>query len=444
MKHVWLYLSNGDVGVERKQCEEEGKDLTPFLSRFAEVEALDLQDPANWPAAGELFELTARLRTKPGYSFVEPSDLAGIKKARANRPESLAANLSNEQLYDKAYGAWLGRCCGCLLGQPIEGWRRERLKPYIDEVGYPIKGYFGKDMTEEQREKYGFRKKYTWDRMPEDDDTNYTTIGLAILEKSGPGFTPVDVADFWMSNVPILHTCTAERAAYRNLVNLIPPPLSASHHNPYREWIGAQIRADAFGYACPGNPELAAEFAWRDACISHVKNGIYGEMFVAAMLAAAYSTDDIETILRVGIGEIPEKSRLHAAIERVIEWHKSGVSYEDAVEKIHGEWDEHLSHDWCHTISNAEIVALGLLWGGLDYEKSITMSVMPCFDTDCNGATVGSIVGMILGAKKLPEKWTSVVNDTLETGVAGYNLVKISEMAKKTVGVIEAVKAYKG
>jgi len=206
--------------------------------------------------------------------------------------------------------------------------------------------------------------------------------------------------------------------------------------NAYREWIGAQIRADAFGYAAPGNPELAAEFAWRDACISHVKNGIYGEMFVAAMLAAACVTDDLETIVRAGLGEIPAKSRLMEGIEKVLTWKADGISYDDAVDKIHEMWNEAHAQHWCGTISNAMIVVVGLLWGGLDYELSIARAVMPCFDTDCNGATAGSIVGMVLGASKLPAKWTDVVNDTLETGVAGYNSVKISEMARKTMGVI--------
>jgi hypothetical protein len=146
--------------------------------------------------------------------------------------------------------------------------------------------------------------------MPEDDDTNYTATGLAILKRRGPGFTPEDVADFWLSDIPILHTYTAERVAYRNFCLQIPPPHSARFRNPHREWIGAQIRADFWGYAAAGDTALAAELAWRDACVSHVKNGIYGEMWAAAMIAAAFVTSDIRAVIEAGLGEIPPRSRL--------------------------------------------------------------------------------------------------------------------------------------
>ena len=74
-----------------------------------------------------------------------------------------------------------------------------------------------------------------------------------------------------------------------------------------------------------------------------------------------------------------------------------------------------------------------LLYGEGDYSKSICMAVQAGFDTDCNGATVGSIVGMVGGIKAIPECWTSPINDTLQTTIFGVGDVKISERAKMTL-----------
>ena len=79
------------------------------------------------------------------------------------------------------------------------------------------------------------------------------------------------------------------------------------------------------------------------------------------------------------------------------------------------------------------IVAAALLYGNGDYGKSICMAVETGFDTDCNGATVGSILGMANGIKSIPEYWTKPINDTLHTTIFGVGTVKISDMAKKTL-----------
>jgi len=87
--------------------------------------------------------------------------------------------------------------------------------------------------------------------MPEDDDTNYTLLALKLVEQYGRDFTPDDVAESWLMNLPLLHVCTAERVAYINLAQSLYPPQSASYRNPYREWIGAQIRGDRSATSAP-------------------------------------------------------------------------------------------------------------------------------------------------------------------------------------------------
>ena len=457
--HPWLHVKKGDLETERRQAEDEGRDLAGVEAAFRRLLAQDLDgDLSLWPKVQRLLEKVQALPTRKGYPFREPSDLAGIRKARPkDGPTIRPPRLSDAAFRDKMYGAWLGRCCGCLGGKPVEGRRRRSMERILKAQGrWPLAHYWSmKADPKVAAEENWFKDQAAAPpptvlegirAMPEDDDTNYTAAGYAILARHGADFTPADVAEFWLGNIPIHHVCTAERVAYRNLVMLLPPPgpdgkvdgplSSATWCNPYREWIGAQIRADFFGWAAPGRPERAAEWAWRDACISHVKNGIYGEMWVAAMLAAAWTTDDLETILRAGLAQVPARSRLARGVGQVLEWKREGRTFDQAIDEIHKTWNEATGHDWCHTISNAMIVAVGLLWGDLDFEKSVCRAVTCAFDTDCNGATVGSVVGLVLGAKRMPRKWTDPIRDTLQTGIHGMHEVRLADLAKSSCDLV--------
>ncbi len=438
MNLIWLMLKPNDVEVEREQLLDEGRDISSVERELKKLASLPKGTNLEklQPKIAALLDKTQKLPMKKGYTFVEPSDLAGIKKARPKGPRRIKDKLSDKVLFNKVLGAWLGRCSGCLLGKPVEGVRSYNIWGYLKELRrYPLSDYFHSDVPKRILKKYGMAGRRTFINevpyMVEDDDTNYTVTGLALVKEKGINFVPEDMADFWINNIPLTHTCTAERVAYKNFALSMTPPHTANFRNPYREWIGAQIRGDFFGYVALGNPELAAELAWRDASISHIKNGIYGEMWVAAMLAAAPFCQDTREVIEIGLTEIPARSRLTRDIHEVMSWYDQGVNYEEAVKSIHQKWDEKSSHHWCHTNSNAQIVAVGLLWGEGNFERSICRAVQPGFDTDCNGATVGSIVGMMLGAAKLPRKWVGPLHDKIATGIAGYNLVKISDLAKE-------------
>ena len=448
LHNLFLRISHIDLNTELTQLRDEGKRIPPSIkAAFKRLEKLDhdeLYAPAGQAKAFALLDKTAALPVAENFPFVEPSDFHDIRKLRPRGPRRFAKRISQKALRDRIHGAWLGRCVGCLLGKAAEGLRSDRFWPFLKATNqWPISDYITYGAGGKFGRKYSDVTSRNWldkvDYMPVDDDTDYTATGLLIVKRRGPDFTPADVAQFWMGNIPILATYTAERAAYRNFVEHVQPPQSAIRGNPYREWIGAQIRADAFGYVNVGSPERAAEFAWRDASISHIKNGIYGEMFVAAMIAAAPYAKSIKEMIEVGLSEIPRKCRLAADVKEALAWYRKGLSYDEAVAKIHSKWDEYDGHHWCHTNSNAVICIVALLWGEGDFGKSVCMAVQPAFDTDCNGATVGSIMGMRLGAAGIDPKWTARLNDTLKTSLTGYNVVKISRMAEETFEVFRGI-----
>ena len=423
---------------EYMQSIEEGLDISGYKRLFDAIGAL----PANEykeQMADVLFDIVSHADTVEGYPYTEPSDLAGIQALCKEYPIE-KKTLTNEELTDKIKGAWYGRICGCLLGKPVEGISCDELTALLKETGnYPMTRYIlESDLTEDMYSRYKFPledKCYadTIEYAPVDDDTNYVALAQVLIRKHGLNFTPKNVADLWMARQGKNAYCTAERIAFCNFIKGIMPPYSAMYKNSYREWIGAQIRGDYFGYINPGEPKKAADMAWRDACISHIKNGIYGEMFAAAMIACAAVTDDIEDIIRGGLAEIPATSRLYEKIVNVLADHHNGMGFYEAIEKLKDEYDPSNSHGWTHTISNAAIVVLALLHGEGDFAKSICRAVEVGYDTDCNGATVGSIMGIRNGMAGIGEEWTKPVNGKLATSIFGVDILDLDKAAARTM-----------
>jgi len=373
------------------------------------------------------------LRPAPDFPYDEPSSLDQIRARCPEGPRHIAVPLSTDVLEDKTRGAWLGRIAGCMLGKPVEGWSRSKVADLMEVCDLEeLTDYFPESPennrgVELPKGSPVLRGNIT--HGVRDDDIDYTIVGLRVLEDHGRHFEPRQAAEFWLGHLPYRRTYTAERAAYRNFVNDLWPPQSATHRNPYREWIGAQIRADAFGYSCPGRPEEAASLAFKDACISHVKNGIYGEMWVAAMLATTFVTDDVARVIEVGLTEIPKKCRLAEAIRDVVAWHDEDLTAEEALDNIM----EHYGHyHSVHTINNAAIVARALLWGGKDFSRTVGLAVQAGLDTDCNGATAGSVLGALVGAEAIPRHWVEPLHDRMETAVFGESDLTISGLAART------------
>lgn len=449
---IWLY--GADLATEYRQAREEGRDLSTVEKEFKRL--LNVEREAGflrtmlggkrgrrWYA--DTLALIDRVQTLPqrkGFPHVEPSDLAGIRRQRGPSAKLPRWKGKKADHAARVRGGFLGRVAGCMLGKPYEGTGRREIKLWAETTGnWPLQTYQRSPSAAEMRRITAGKPEKPvkahmtgffidrCDGFPSDDDTNYTLLGMLALRRHGRDFKPDDMAALWIQQLPLSVICTAERAAYRNFIEGRLPPQSATHRNPYREWIGAQIRADFFGYAAPGNPELAAEWAWRDASISHIKNGIYGEMWVAAMLAAAFVLDDWPAIIRAGLAQVPRRSRLHAGIERILSAHAAGAGHDELLAEIYQEWDENAGHDWCHTISNAQIVAASLLGCGDDFSQLIHQAVSAGFDTDCNGATCGSLWGVRHGEKAIPSKWLEPLRNRIRTNLLDYPLATLDGLA---------------
>ncbi len=410
---VWEGLRQAEL----TQLREEGRDLSG-LEAPALKERLTA-DPA------QLWDAGRSLSQREDWAYEEPSDWEEIVAARPATPPVLPVD--RETLGDQLHGAWLGRCAGCMLGKPVEGWTRERIRARLETAGeYPLRDYFpaSQDLPASSPLARGSIR-----RAERDDDTDYPVLNLLVWREHGPEFTPRQVAEAWLTWLPYHQTYTAERAAYRNFVLELEPPESAYALNPYREWIGAQIRADLWGYVAPGQPALAAELAWRDACISHTKNGIYGEMFFAALIAASLTTEDLGEALEAGLAVIPARSRFAEMVGDCLAWYALDEDWDRSCDRVQEKYGQY--HP-VHTLNNAALVLLALLYAEGDFSAAVGLAVQGGWDTDCNGATAGSVWGALHGAEAIPAVWAAPLNDTLISAVFGRGENRISALAAET------------
>ena len=341
--------------------------------------------------------------------------------------------------------AWEGRVSGCLLGKPVEvlSFRHGRagLEAYLRETGaLPLRDYVpleeGTIVDELGR---GCCRGYI-SRAEPDDDINYTLLALLLLEEFGTGFSTADVARSWLRRLPAGATWTAERAAYRTLLERMNDEfvngddagfdLEECSDNDHNEWIGAQIRTDLYGWVCPGRPELAARMARRDAALSHRGEGVNAAVFIAALAASIPAAATLDGAIETALEHIPVDCRAAAAVR----FGRALAGEDDAVDCLHDEFDE-LSP--VHSLNNLAVVIWALSAANDDFGAAVGDAVAAGWDTDCNGATVGGLFG--LTGQAIPDTWTRQWAGRIGSGLAGMGEVRLDDVVARTVTVARSL-----
>ncbi|HBL85300.1 MAG: hypothetical protein A2Y17_03635 [Clostridiales bacterium GWF2_38_85] len=341
----------------------------------------------------------------------EPDDYNEILKLRPTQTKKFFEKLPVD-FRKKLAGAIYSRFAGCTLGAPVEGWTVTQIEDYAKQLNleYPLSDYWT-DTPYKNQPRYRLSKfddylKQNLNSVPCDDDVGFTILALLIAEEGkGLDLDTEDVAKAWVKYVTEAYT--AEDAALKNLKAGIPSKDAAIKDNPYFEWIGADIRCDGYGYMAPGNPELAAKLAYYDAYLSHRRNGIYGSMFFAAAISAAFALGDPFLAIEEGLKQIPKDCRL----AKDVRW---------AMDIRHTVKDAHHAADLVdqrfpgmhivHTLNNACLVVFALQLGGNDIGKIFSNAVFMAHDADCTAATAGSIAGACFGLTELDKHWYECFN----------------------------------
>jgi len=318
------------------------------------------------------------------------------------------AFLCRAEYRDKVLACWLGKNIGGTLGAPFE-WRRQ-----VNNVSF-----------------------YTQDLSGEpalNDDLDVQLLWLVALEEMGIDVSPRALADYWC--LYLTPHWSEYGTSKINMRSGLPPPLSGTLNNEYRHSCGAFIRSEIWACITPGCPDLAAQYAYNDAILDHGNGeGTYAEVFTATLESAAFVCSDFRELVEVGLSYLPPDCGVARAVRCAVDNLDAGKDWKEVREEIlrHHRGGtamnniEHTSpadrekgfHEGLRGYdapSNIAILVLGLLYGGDDFDKMICTTVNCGEDTDCTGATAGSVFGIMHGTKGIPEKWVRPIGHSIRTG----------------------------
>ena len=319
-------------------------------------------------------------------------------------PQPVPVAVDGDDFRKKTRAAWLGRLAGGALGTALEGYTTGQL-----------------------RKKFGEIRDYVRPPNTYNDDITYEIAFLCAAAQKGRGMCSADIADQWLALVPT--GWSAEQIALDNLRRGIYPPESGSWKNPYREWIGAQMRGAICGQIVPGNPREAARLAWMDGVISHAGNGVLGEVFNAVLASAAFVEPDARRLVDQAIALIPADSEYHSVLRFAREAAGKG-SFDSAWAACEERFKQ---YNWIHAYPNAAAELVALWFGNGDFDETMHLISMCGQDVDCNAAQLGAVLGAQGGMAAVPERWYLPLGTTIKTYLRGHKEIELDDLVGQTL-----------
>jgi ADP-ribosylglycohydrolase len=290
---------------------------------------------------------------------------------------------------ERVYAGVLGKIIGVYLGRPFEGWSHERIMAELGEIHYYV------------------NEKMKLPLVLTDDDITGTFTFLRALPDydNDPQITSEMIGRTWLNYVIEKRTVfwwgglgnSTEHTAYLRLKQGILPPESGSarlNGKVVSEQIGAQIFIDGWAMVVPGDPEQAADLARRAASVSHDGEAIYGAQVIAGMESQAFIESDLHKLQDTAVNFIPKDSVIYRLIADLRNWREKYADWHDTRLKIVENYGYDKYGGNCHVVPNHALIHLGLLYGNDSFQRSLMITNTAGWDTDCNSANVGCIMGI--------------------------------------------------
>jgi len=400
--------------------------------------------PDSYDALYDFALALPRLPLRDDWPYVEPvawDEIAG--EMHPHRGKHIRDILPGETA-DRIRTAFLASVLGCMLGKPLE------VNPTYDELrsaGLASGNWPLQDFADEAFLRALGRRHPCWPQCVRghithavaDDDIHYTILGMLTLETYGLSLTLDGVRRIWQRHQNINYTWGPERNIMVHIAasfadDHAAPPLDDGQYalwaevlNPASESCGAAIRADAYGFACPGRPDIAVRLAYTDASLTHRRTGVYAAMFQAAALSMMPVSGDPLSAFAAALDFVPQRSRFRRAALHCLDIVDSSASFEQAYRLIHARYGEYVH---CHVIQET-----GTLINTLKYAKDVwhglCLQVMQGNDTDSYGARAGALLGMRMGPDALPQDRIRVFHDTILPDLMDFRETSLTRLADR-------------
>ncbi|WP_291998739.1 ADP-ribosylglycohydrolase family protein [Caldivirga sp.] len=319
-------------------------------------------------------------------------------------------SLSSGVLLSKVYGGLLGKNAGGSLGTPYE------------------RGIGQEDLIDVRLEP----------KLYPNDDFEVQMAWLRLIEDRGLDLTEHDLAQCWLDCIH--YNWDEYGLSKRNLRLGILPPMSGFFNNWFRHCMGSPIRSEVWAMIAPGLPDVAAEYAFRDAIVDHGGGeSVYGEVFNTVLESLAFIESDLVKLIKHALSYIPQHSLTYKSIEKALEAHDKGLDLREARRSIIELAPAEYRRIAQYSPINLGFEVLGLLYGN-GFVDTMMKTISLGYDTDCTAATVGAVLGIIHGRDYIPPDYVKVYEEvTTNESWGGVSNIRanrtVAELANRIIKV---------
>lgn len=340
---------------------------------------------------------------------------------------------------ERVYAGVLGKIIGVYAGRPFEQWPQKAIEAKFGEIDRYVADEAGVPLIVADDDISG-----TFTFLRAIDDYKLTEPDPAAVAKVWRDYIIENQTILWWGGVGV----SAEHTAFLNLKAGMTAPESGSiarNGKIMAEQIGAQIFIDGWGLICPNAPAEAA--AWADAAgrVSHDGEAVQGARAVAAMVAAAFCSPSIDDLIEIALSVVDPNCLIHQVIRDVRDWFHAGLSWREGLVKIQTQYGYDVFPGGCHIVPNHALVIHALLHSNGSLSEGMRVVNTCGYDTDCNAANVGCILGVRNGLAGFVDgyDWRTPVNDRLFLPTADGGGC-ISDAVIEARKVIESAFAIRG